>query len=98
MSYILIAQESLTLPFVVRIDGESVEQVLSKAAEMEEGRNMLQFTFIIDLETQEVKRVSRSSDGGWLATDTALDSDLGVNTKDEYFEDPQTAEMTANDC
>ena len=94
MSYILIAQEAHTLPFVVSVDEETVEQALAKAASMEEGRNILQFTFIVDLKTEEVSRVSRDSDGGWLASDTAFDTNIGIETTDEYFEEPQTAEMS----
>jgi hypothetical protein len=93
MSYILIAQEAHTLPFVVSVDEETVEQALAKAASMEEGRNILQFTFIVDLKTEEVSRVSRDSDGGWVASDTAFDANIGIETTDEYFQEPQTAEM-----
>jgi len=94
MSYILIAQEAHTLPFAVSIDEETVEQALAKAASMEEGRNILQFTFIVDPKTEEVRRVSRNSDGGWLASDTAFNSKIGIETTDEYFQEPQTAEMS----
>jgi len=94
MSYMLIAQEAHTLPFIVSIDAETVEQALSKAAAMEEGRNILQFTFIIDVQNKDVKRVSRRSSGGWLATDTAFDSKIGIGTQDEYFEEPQVAEKS----
>ena len=94
MSYILIAQEAHTLSYAVKLDEETVEEALTKAATMEEGRNVLQFTFLIDSETQEVKRVSRNSEGGWLVGDTAFDSNIGIYTPDEYFEEPQTAEMS----
>ena len=94
MSYILIAQEAHTLPFAVEMDEENVEQALKKAASMEEGRNILQFTFIVDLETKEVKRVSRGLDGEWSASDTAFDANIGIHTPDEYFDTPQTAEIS----
>lgn len=84
MRYLLIGQEAHTLPFAIEITEESLEQALVSTANLEEGRNLLQVSFIVDLETGEAKRTIRS-EAGWAVSDTAYTQDIGISTPDDYF-------------
>ena len=86
MKYLIIGQEAHTLPFVVEVDGQTLEQALVSTADLEEGRNLFYAMFIVDLETGEAKRTIRT-ETGWAVSDTAYTQDIGISTPDEYFQE-----------
>ena len=87
MRYLLIGQEAHTLPFAIEITEETLEQALVSTADMEDGRNLFQAIFIVDLETGEAKRTARDGNGSWTVSDTAYTQNLGIATTDEYFKE-----------
>ena len=93
MRYLLIGQEAHTLPYAIEITEETLEQALLSTADIEEGRNLYQAMFIVDLETGEAKRTVRDKKGAWTVSDTAYTQNLGIATPDEYFQEPETMEM-----
>ena len=83
--FVLVAQESHTLPYAVMIDSESFESAVAKLSEMQEGRLVFDPQLLIDVESGEVKRVFKEGPDSWSLSDTAFEK-LGFATPDEYFE------------
>ena len=86
MKFLLMADTPATLPFVVGIDEETIEQALTRATAMEAEEGFMTCLFMVDLESGEAKRMFRDGEV-WAANDTALRRDLGVMTPDEYFKE-----------
>ena len=86
MKFLLMADTPATLPFVVGIDEETIEQALAKATAMEVEEGFMTCLFMVDLESGEAKRMYRNGEE-WAANDTAFRRDLGVMTPDEYFKE-----------
>ena len=91
MKFLLIGQEAHTLPFAIEITEETLQKALVSTANLEEGRNLLQVSFIVDLDTGEAKRTIRT-EAGWAVSDTAYDQNLGIATPDDYFQGTGTME------
>ena len=84
MNFLLIATRPHTLPYAVLVENETVDGALKSADEIESEGGMTTFLFLVDLESESVKRMIRGADG-WALSDTAFD-ELGVGTDSEYFE------------
>ena len=95
MKYLLIAGDPASLNFAVSIDEETLEGALAKVAEMEGSRGYLNAMFLIDLDGNDIKRLFRTSDESWGASDTAFEM-IGIETPDEWFE-KETAVMPSPD-
>jgi hypothetical protein len=93
MKFIVIAGTSAVMPFAVEVDADTLEQAVTQAIP-EEGVDLtLSPVLVIDVESGRAVRPFRSNDG-WEFSDTAYRRDLGLATPDEYFNEPQTAEMS----
>ena len=92
MKFLLIADTPATLPFVVGIDEEAIEQALAKATAMEAEEGFMTCLFMVDLESGEAKRMFRDGEV-WAVSDTAYNRNLGVATPDGYFQETGTMEM-----
>ena len=92
MKFILIADTPQSLPFAVALEEETIESALVKTADIEDEMKYINALFLIDLESNGVKRLYRDGDS-WAASDTAFTSDLGVATTDEYFTGAGTMEI-----
>jgi len=100
MKFLLMGQEATTLPYAVIINADSLEAATSVAAEMKESpdRVLFQPHLMADLETGDVVRIVWDSETqGYISIDCAFDQ-FGIETPNEYFTTPQTAEMQVNDC
>ena len=84
MRFLLIAGTPQSLPFAVEINEESLSAALAKVSAEEESGYILAL-FLIDLDSSKAHRLFRKKEGGWAASDTAYDRNLGVATPDEYF-------------
>ena len=87
MNYLLVAGEAHVRPYVVRIDEQASEAAaLATAAQMGEGKNFLQLSFLVNLDTGECKRFGRDDKGEWVLVDSAFDQNIGVMTPPEMFQ------------
>lgn len=91
MKFLLVADTPSTLPFVVKIDEQTIEGACSKAAKIEADELFMSALFLVDLESGETKRMVRDGEG-WKVSDTAFDR-LGVATPDEYFAETGTMDL-----
>ena len=92
MKFVLIVQEPAFLSYAVTVDSDDMQSAVSLIAEANE--DLLHFSFIIDCDSGDARRVYWSSEGQWALSDTAFNNRLGVLTTDGFFEEPQTAEMS----
>jgi len=92
MKFLLVADTPSTLPFVVKIDEQTIEDAMSRTATMETEELFMSALFLVDLESGEAKRMVRDGDG-WKVSDTAYEKNLGVETPDEYFAGTGTQEI-----
>ena len=88
MKFIMLGREMSTLDYVVKVEADSVDDVLKVAVEMKDDGTRDSYTpfFIIDLDNGECYRINRDKDLNWKANDTAF-SIFGVATPDDYFEE-----------
>ena len=97
MRFLLLGQEATTLPYAVTIDADSLGAAISVAADMKESPDRILFQpyLMADLETGNVARIAwdRESES-YISVDCAFDK-FGIETPNEYFTMPQTAEMQA---
>lgn len=96
MKFLLMGQEATTLPYAIQIDADSLEAATSVAAEMKDAPDRILFQphLLANLETGDVVRVVWDEEkGGYISVDCAFDQ-LGIETPNEYFTMPQTAEMS----
>ena len=95
MRFLLMGQEATTLPYAVMIEAESLEAATNVAVEMKDSPDRILFQphLMANLETGEVVRVVWDRDSnGYISIDCAFDK-FGIETPNEYFTMPQTAEM-----
>ena len=83
--FVLVAQESHTLPYAIKVDSESFESAVATIPEMLEGRLVFDPQLLIDVESGEVRRLFKEGPDSWSLSDTAFEK-LGFATPDEYFE------------
>ena len=91
MKYLLIAGDPASLNFAVSIDEQTLEGALAKVAGMESSKGYLNAMFLIDLDNRDIKRLFRTSDESWGASDTAFEM-IGIETSDQWFEQQETEE------
>ena len=97
MRFLLMGQEATTLPYAVMIDADSLKAATSVVADMKKStsRVLFQAHLMANLETGEVVRVVwDGASNGYISVDCAFDQ-LGIETPNEYFTMPQTAEIQA---
>lgn len=85
MKFLLVADRPHTLPFVERIEEESVEQAMLNVVNLEKSEGYTNAMFLFDLDSGEAMRMVRDGEGGWAVSDSAYDKNLGVSTPDEFF-------------
>jgi len=95
MSYILIGQESSTMPYAISVEEGDVSKALEQipAIQADAQRHLFYPSFLVDLNNRSIYRVVQDdSDLGWGVVDAAYDV-VGKETPDEYFQEPETMEM-----
>ena len=95
MKILILGQEAHTLPYAVSIDTDDFNGAVTTAMEMKESkdRNLFHTHLIANLDTGEVKRMVWDKEAdGYVLIDCAFDK-FGIETPNEYFTMPQTAEM-----
>ena len=96
MRFLMLGQEAHTLPYAVNIEADSLSAATSIVADMKESteRNLFQPYLMADLETGNVVRIVWDNESeGYISVDCAFDQ-FGIETPNEYFTTPQTAEMS----
>ena len=97
MKFLILGQEAHTLPYAISLDAESLDGVLEATVSIKDSasRNLFQPQLIVSLDTGEVKRMVWDKEAdGYVLIDCAFDQ-FGIETPNEYFTMPQTAEMQA---
>ena len=103
MKFLLIGSELTTRPYAFEFDGEDVKSALEVASSMSSDLNRSYYMpqFLINLETDECLRIVRAIgsdaidyDGPEYAVSSSAFVIAGIETKDEYYKEPQTAEMS----
>lgn len=84
--FILVARESHTLPYAVKVDSESFESAVATIPGMQDGRLVFDPQLLIDVESGEVRRVFKEGPENWSLSDTAFEK-MGFATPDEYFKE-----------
>ena len=92
MKFIVIAGTSTVLPFAVEVDSETMGQAVAQAIPTEDVDMTLSPLLVVDVESGRVVRPFRDGDG-WDFSDTAYQSNLGIATPDEYFQETGTMEI-----
>jgi hypothetical protein len=96
MKFLILGQEAHTLPYAVSLEADSLDGAAASTAAIKDlpNTNLFQTHLIVSLDTGEVKRMvwDRESDG-YVLIDCAFDK-FGIETPNEYFTMPQTAEMS----
>ena len=97
MSFIIIGQESSTLPYAVSVDVSSADLAIAQIATLQadEQRHLFYPEFLIDLSEGSVKRLVQTEESdSWQAVDAAFEV-VGKATPDEYFTEAGTMEIDA---
>jgi hypothetical protein len=97
MKFLILGQEASTLPYAVSVDAENLDGALEATVSIKNSpsRNLFQPHLIASLDTGEVKRMVWCKEvDGYVLIDCAFDQ-FGIETPNEYFTMPQTAEMQA---
>jgi hypothetical protein len=96
MKFLILGQEAHTLPYAVSLDTADLDGALTASMEIKESndRNLFHTHLIVNLDTGEVKRMVWDKEAnGYVLIDCAFDK-FGIETPNEYFTMPQTAEMS----
>jgi hypothetical protein len=103
MKFLLIGSELITRPYAFEFDSEDVKAALEVASDMSEDpqRSSYYPMFLINQDTNECLRVVRELgsdvvgyEGPEYAVSPSAFVAVGIETPDEYFQEPQTAEMS----
>ena len=96
-----------TRPYAFEVDCENFEAALEVASSMSADlkRSAYYPLFVINQDTNECMRIVRAMgsgaidyDGPEYAVSRSAFTVAGIETKDEYFNEPKTAEIKTNDC
>ena len=97
MSFLLTATDTYTMPYVVEINEDTLEQALTATASIKEGRLGFRPQFLINLETGEAQRVVEW-EGQFRLSDKAYQQNIGVDTGPAWLLDiDMEAEETAQE-
>ena len=92
MSYLVIAEKSYTLPFVIPVNEKIISSALGRLASdlAENPEQLIAFHFLIDQEADAIYRIYKDSEGK-LQVSPEEDSikELGELTNYHYFEGTQ---------
>lgn len=85
MKFLMLGREMSTLDYAVKVDADSINDVLKIAVSMNDGtRDSYTPRFLVNLDNGECHRVNRDENLNWKANDTAF-SVVGLATPDDYM-------------
>ena len=90
--YLLITQESHTLPYAISFDADSLDVVTAEISDLAKDRLVFTPSLLIEADSGKAMRVFKDGADSWALSDTAFEK-IGVLTPDEYFKEPETMEM-----
>lgn len=99
MRFVLLAQESHTLPYAVRMNESTVEAVLLKCSDIVQERKRINWRphLLVDMEENAVWRVTGNRLAGYRLVDQGETQNIGIMTDDEWFKQFPTVDVEARE-